>query len=77
MRLASLPRVLVGIGGLLTLAAPLAVAEEPAGAPRAFIDGTGPGWKALGEEDFVNVNCDPRPGPGRATWCTAPASRSA
>ena len=26
-------------------------------APRAFIDGSGPGWAALGEEDFVNVNC--------------------
>lgn len=28
-------------------------------APRAFIDGVGPGWRALGEADFVNVNCDP------------------
>ena len=27
-------------------------------AERAFIDGTGPGWQALGEEFFVNVNCD-------------------
>lgn len=26
---------------------------------RAFIDGTGPGWKSLGESDFVNVNTDP------------------
>ena len=26
---------------------------------KAFIDGTGPGWRSLGEEDFVNVNCDP------------------
>jgi hypothetical protein len=26
--------------------------------PRAFIDGQGRGWKALGESDFVNVNCD-------------------
>ena len=59
MRVASLPRVLVGIGGLLTLAASLAVAEEPAGAPRAFVDGTGAGWKALGEEDFTHVNLDP------------------
>ncbi len=25
--------------------------------PRAFVDGSGPGWKALGEDDFVNVNC--------------------
>jgi len=27
-------------------------------APKAFIDGTGPGWYALTEEHFVNVNCD-------------------
>ena len=32
--------------------------------PRAFIDGQGRGWKALGESDFVNVNCDP----GTWTW---------
>lgn len=33
-------------------------AEEPA-LPRAFLDGTGPGWKDLTEADFENVNCDP------------------
>lgn len=27
-------------------------------APKAFVDGTGPGWQVLGEADFVNVNCD-------------------
>ncbi len=26
--------------------------------PRAFVDGSGPGWMALGENDFENVNCD-------------------
>ena len=26
--------------------------------PRAFIDGTGPGWISLGKADFVNVNCN-------------------
>ena len=31
-------------------------AEEPAPSPKAFIDGTGPDWRALGEQDFVNVN---------------------
>ena len=25
--------------------------------PRAFIDGKGPGWRSLGRDDFVNVNC--------------------
>ena len=33
-------------------------AEEPP-LPRAFLDGTGPGWKDLTEADFENVNCDP------------------
>jgi len=27
--------------------------------PRAFIDGQGQGWRALTEDDFVNVNCEP------------------
>lgn len=34
----------------------LADAGEDSALPRAFIDGTGPGWKALGGEDFVTVN---------------------
>ena len=38
-------------------------AEEPS-RPRAFIDGTGPGWRDLGSDDFENVNCDP----GTWTW---------
>jgi hypothetical protein len=37
--------------------------EEPASKAgstnvSARIDGTGPGWKALGQSDFLNVNCD-------------------
>jgi hypothetical protein len=32
-------------------------AADPA--PRAFIDGTGGGWKALKKADFVDVNCQP------------------
>jgi len=32
--------------------------KEPAlTLPKATIDGTGDGWRALGEDDFVNVNC--------------------
>ena len=31
-------------------------AQAPAPAPRAFIDGTGPGWKTLSETDFAGVN---------------------
>lgn len=26
---------------------------------RALIDGSGPGWRPLGGDDFVNVNCEP------------------
>lgn len=33
------------------------LAAEPTAAPKAFIDGTAPGWRTLGESDFVNVNC--------------------
>ena len=32
--------------------------------PKAGIDGTGPGWRALTENNFTNVNCDP----GTWTW---------
>jgi hypothetical protein len=46
--------------GLACLLAMLRLsAEQPADPPRAVIDGTGPGWLALGPEHFVNVNCDP------------------
>lgn len=33
--------------------------EAPPARPKAFIDGAGPGWRELGQQDFVNVNCDP------------------
>src|SRR5262245_22469956 len=36
-------------------------AEKPAdkaALPKAVIDGSGPDWKELGADDFVNVNCD-------------------
>jgi len=34
-------------------------ADELPDVTAAVIDGTVPGWVALGEKDFVNVNCDP------------------
>jgi hypothetical protein len=35
-----------------------AAEPNPAGdLPKAFIDGTGLGWRALGQNDFTNVNC--------------------
>ncbi|MCH8045696.1 MAG: hypothetical protein IID44_18450, partial [Planctomycetes bacterium] len=63
------PRTLIvaGLACVLTATAVFARAEEkpaaenvvtkPAALPKAVIDGTGPGWKVLGEADFVNVNC--------------------
>ena len=42
----------------------LTMAGEAQNTPRAYIDGTGPGWRALREADFTNVNGDP----GTWTW---------
>jgi hypothetical protein len=36
-----------------------AFAESTNSAPKAFIDGTGIGWRDLTSDDFVNVNCAP------------------
>lgn len=49
-----------GALGLAAVAVPAArgVAEGPA-APKAFIDGTGPGWRDLTGEDFAQGNVDP------------------
>lgn len=41
-----------------SVAGGLVRADEKPSLPKAFLNGTGPGWKALGENDFVNVNCD-------------------
>src|SRR5689334_7979321 len=46
--------------GLAAAASVAADGAKPAAPPRAFIDGTGPGWRGLGHDDFVNVNCDPK-----------------
>jgi len=45
----------------LLVASALVAADSPAPppGPRAFVDGTGPGWRALAEGDFERVNCDP------------------
>jgi len=34
-------------------------AQAPADHPKAFIDGTGPGWRTLGPNDFARVNDRP------------------
>ena len=43
---------------LATLASPTLAQQNEPPVTKAFIDGNGPGWVALGEKDFVNVNCD-------------------
>jgi hypothetical protein len=59
MRNARFARVVLVFGALSSLWPAPAVPEEPAAAPKAFVDGTGPDWRTLGEADFVNVNTDP------------------
>ncbi len=53
-------------GCLLALSVTLTfgMADEPAELPKAYLDGTGTGWRALGEDDFANVNGDA----GTWTW---------
>ncbi len=41
---------------LLAISMPLGLSTADSH-PSARIDGTGPGWRALWEDDFVNVNC--------------------
>lgn len=45
--------------GLGSGAAPDPAPAAPQEAPRAVIDGTGPGWRTLGAADFAQVNCKP------------------
>ncbi|MDB5350372.1 MAG: hypothetical protein JWN86_1619 [Planctomycetota bacterium] len=56
-----LKRPTIGIASILFFSA-VVIAAAPTAEPRAFVDGTGPGWKTLGEADFERVNCDP------STW---------
>jgi len=46
---------ILGLIGLL--AGTQLIADDETALPRAFVDGTGPGWVAPSESDFVNVNC--------------------
>ncbi len=45
--------VVAGAAGMLTTTT---TAQDTAARPRAFIDGTGPGWRTLGPDDFAPVN---------------------
>jgi Domain of Unknown Function (DUF1080) len=61
MRFPSIRRMLLGLGLISVVVGPLALgqSDQSAPLPRAFLDGTGPGWKDLGEDDFTAVNCNP------------------
>ena len=56
MRASTIFGAWVGLGWLLAVSTPIGVADDP---PRLLLDGTGPGWRALGEDDFTRANCDP------------------
>ena len=59
MKTASLALATLFMAFLLASLPAVAAPEEPAAAaPKAHIDGTGLGWRALGEADFVMVNGD-------------------
>lgn len=47
---------LIGILSLPALYLHSGLGQEPKNLPKASIDGTGQGWRALGEGDFTNVN---------------------
>src|SRR5437016_4440876 len=47
----------LGVQMLPSPNAAVAESKEATQLPKAFIDGTGLGWRKLGEPDFVNVNC--------------------
>ena len=50
---------LLGIVLLAALSSIPVATLETQNAPKAFIDGTEPGWRTLSEKDFANVNCNP------------------
>lgn len=58
MKRSTLVRTSLFLGTFALVIVSVLRAEEAA-SPKATIDGTGPGWRELGEKDFTNVNCDP------------------
>ncbi len=58
MRTRLLPIAALGLTTLFVAASARAV-DDPKELPRAFVDGTGPGWRELGGEDFETVNGTP------------------
>jgi len=50
--------ILIAALGFILIAG-VALSQQSGSLPKAFVDGTGPGWQELGEADFTNVNCKP------------------
>jgi hypothetical protein len=50
--------IVASVAGSGRLSPAEAAEAAPPALPKAFIDGTGPGWREWTLEDFVNVNCD-------------------
>src|SRR5262245_9003605 len=51
--------VVAGLSALSLISLGAVVGQDQPQPPRAFVDGSGPGWKALGADDFSPVNGDP------------------
>lgn len=51
-------RQTAGLAAALFVAVAMSAQLTPS-SPGALINGTGPGWRALSEADFTNVNCNP------------------
>ncbi len=66
MNIRSKPLALISLAAVAAVALTLRAADAPEPMAAALIDGSGRGWKALGEADFAPVNGDPD------TWTFAP-----
>lgn len=64
--------VLLGTCAAAPVFISLALTQESPSLPKAFVDGTGPGWRELGEKDFVNANgnADTWTWKGGVCYCT-------
>jgi hypothetical protein len=59
MKTGAIPQLVFSLLCAGFVATSIALAEDAPATPLAVINGSEPGWRALGEADFVNVNCAP------------------